>query len=253
MLQKIIDLENNFPKAFLDNKEMEFGIMFYDKENPTSYDSNHAIIYDFSNLQHALKTIKEFYLDNKLVPRIYSSRLDNEPENLFKRLNEAGFIIENKDHDKFFVKKTDCKITAADRLTFRRLRDIPTGFIDSIYDEDSYNEQGLQFERCKKYFSKALKCPNYHLIAGFLGNIPVTAASIQINNNGYARIDSVETGTAFRRNGYANELVRYLCTYFDSIGGEVLYLYSSVPEAIKIYNQAGFEQIAVINGWSACF
>jgi hypothetical protein len=72
-IHKIIDFEINFPRSFANVKKKSYGLLFHNTENPTSYDSNHAVILTGKDLNYIIGDIEKFYSEKKLIPRIYSS------------------------------------------------------------------------------------------------------------------------------------------------------------------------------------
>lgn len=63
------------PEAYADYAETPWGIMFYDLNNPTMHDVNHACILDNSRFNSALADIKEFYIKKVLFQEyIFTAR-----------------------------------------------------------------------------------------------------------------------------------------------------------------------------------
>ena len=68
----------NYPKSYSDFKYTDYGILYYNENNPFSYDSNHAVITmsdENCDYNKIIKDIKEFYLSKKLSPCIYSNHI----------------------------------------------------------------------------------------------------------------------------------------------------------------------------------
>lgn len=78
--------EDIFPKLFTNFEEREYGILFYNKKTPDSYDSNHAVIYKekISDLNLVLQEITSFYLNQCLHPSIYQA------------VGDTNYFIDNK-------------------------------------------------------------------------------------------------------------------------------------------------------------
>ena len=85
----LIECENKFSSEIANVEEKFYGKLFYNCDNPTSHDSNHAIILHFDcDLNKAMEDIKRSYVDKGLVPRIFQAYQERETEILlpfFKR------------------------------------------------------------------------------------------------------------------------------------------------------------------------
>ena len=82
----IISTENIFPSVFADTEKRSWGYIFHDHDNPTSHDSNHALIFDLhTNVNEIIEEIVNFYKDLNIEPRIYQSFGENE----FQIMNES--------------------------------------------------------------------------------------------------------------------------------------------------------------------
>ena len=58
-----------------------------------------------------------------------------------------------------------------------------------------------------------------------------------------ARVDDVVTHLEHRRKGYSRSLLHHLVNHHREVSRTELYLYSGVPEAIRIYEAAGFRKL----------
>ena len=61
LIDKIINFENNFAEIQSKVIEKPYGKIFYDQNNPLSFDSNHAFIHEDSDYEFAIKDIVTFY------------------------------------------------------------------------------------------------------------------------------------------------------------------------------------------------
>ena len=71
--------EDNFPKEIASYEMREWGILFYDQDNPLSRDCNHALIYKqkIKDLGKVLEEIVQFYQEKGITPSFYQSVTDN--------------------------------------------------------------------------------------------------------------------------------------------------------------------------------
>ncbi len=242
---KIVKSEYRFPSLFSNLSEVEYGLLFYNEFIPDSHDGNHAIIIDTSDFDTAVKQVKEFYLSKKLVPRIYSALINGQLNEITPFLKKYGFIIQSYDKSKYMihqkVKKLDIPIT----LDIKRVRKIDDDILNNVFEKED-------IDRCRIIFEESLKSENYHLIVAYHNGIPVTTASIEFQQNGVGRVDSVETGIPYRGNGYAHQITKFFVDYHYQHSDDLLYLYSNNPTAIKIYAEAGFTEYEYsFESWSA--
>lgn len=104
-----------------------------------------------------------------------------------------------------------------------------------------------------KVLERYVLLDNFHLLVGYLGNKPVTMASVNLMDNGLSRVDDVLTHRDYRGKGYGRALIHYLVNYHSIISSNSLYLYASNPVALKIYRQVGFvdfqEKLATWYAW----
>lgn len=232
-IQKIIDFEINFPRSFANVKKKDYGPLFHNTENPTSYDSNHAVILTGKDLNYIIGDIEKFYSEKKLIPRIYSSLQDDKLSNLKPHLVKHGFTISAEDKTLYLVHKYKSRIATPRNLAFKRVFELDNSIVSMLESQN--------VERIKILMKRHLKNDKFHLLIGYLyDETPVTMASIEYNDNGIARIDDVLTGINYRGRGYAKQITQYFVDYHYRHTNNIMYLNSENPTAIKIYKKAGF-------------
>lgn len=229
-LQKLIDLENNFSASFAAVCEKPYGRFFYNRDNPESHDSNHAIITDLScDLDLALAEITAFYRDKDLVPRIYASFQPGEFDRLQPYLLKYGYKI-NHGGDRLLVWGNPSRIKPNLKLEVERVRVAGPGVIEMISPEGEWWVKVLQ---------KILLQPDFHLLVGSVRRNPVCIASLYFMD-GLTRLDDVITAAGQRGKGYGSTLIDYAVRYHASLSANALYLWAVNPAAIRIYQAAGF-------------
>ena len=240
--QKIINTEYIFPKSFSNLQETYYGMLFYNKDNPDSHDSNHAIISKYdenTDFDGIIKEIKEFYLSKNLSPRIYSNLIPGQLEKIKDCLIKHGFEFEN--YDNFYLIHTaDCKINEPHTLNIRRINQgDDLSFIFKIFAVLENRSGGA--DRVYKIVKKRLHLPEYNMFVGYLEDgTPVTTAAIEYIN-GVALVDEVETAEEYRGKGYARQLTRFWVDWhYKNHKDCLLYLMYNNPTAGRIYREAGF-------------
>ncbi|MDD2331203.1 MAG: GNAT family N-acetyltransferase [Candidatus Cloacimonetes bacterium] len=233
-VNRLIETELNFAKRFTNVTPKPYGLIYWNEANKESHDSNHAIITDFVGVEASLKDIVNFYKAKGITPRLYPSLKDKELDILSQPLENHGFIL-NHHPNKYYLHERESSITPAAGVHIERIRQMTTQLRDYIIA----NQQG---EHTIKVVQRHLSHPNYHLLGAFVADELVAVASVNIFA-GYSRVDDVHTHISYRGKGYSSALIHYLVSYHKRQSENHLYLYSSMPEAIRVYEKAGFIQI----------
>ena len=246
-LEKIKHLEYFFPKIFTEMEERDFGVMFYNTENPDSHDSNHAVIINDCDYEKALGEIKGFYHSKNLEPRIYSSLEEGQLQNIRPYLERASFKIDDFGYAEYLVYNGKSAITEPHTLDFRRFNaNGDLSVFTKIYQDDGtvFRTQGVVRRRAAN--------PDYYLYIGYAGDTPVVMASFQFDENMSARLDEVETAEAHRGKGYARQITRHLTDVFEKQSGKLFFAWAENDTAQRVYMQGGFEIKYKLPAWSAC-
>ena len=244
-LEKIKYLEYYFPQIFADTESRNFGVMFYNTDNFDSHDSNHAVIINDCDREQAVSDIKNFYLSNKLNPRIYSSLEDDQLDKLRPILESHNFQVDDYGYTDYLVWNGKSNITEPYTLDFRRFTiDDDFNVFACITGEDSV-------ERTQKVIRRRISCPDYYLYIGYTNGVPVIMSSFQFDENMTARLDEVETAHAYQGRGYARQMTRHLTEVFDQNGGKLFFTWAANDTAQRVYLNGGFEVKYKLPSWSA--
>lgn len=238
LMAQLKETETHFPKNFADFEEREYGIFFYDLNNPDSYDSNHAVLHKehIGDLTFVLREISRFYLSKQLTPRIYQifdTGFFEKEEDIFTK---CGYELETGEPVKFYLLDGENLIQPKDRLSIRRLREWNDRIGSDIF-------LPADKEYTAKVIRRALKDDNFHFYAGFLEKKMVCCASVYRSAYGMARLDNVETAADFRRNGYMGELMSHIVGEYASAESIPLYEWPASEEAQRVYERIGFRKL----------
>lgn len=242
-IQKIIDCENNFPISFAEVVERPFGRIFYNNDNPESYDSNHALILNLDvDLPKSVDEIIAFYMERGLPPRIYHSFLEREQELLFPVLQEKGLaMMQFENH--FLLHKRPSTVSPHPELQVRQINAIDPEIVGLVHTEDEGDWTIRVLER-------HLHCSGFYLFGGYRGDKPVTIVSLKLMD-GYSRVDDMITHAAYRNQGYGRSIVHHLVNFHAQVSRNQLYLYVNNPIAYRMYQDAGFVHTCTLPGWVA--
>jgi len=233
-VNRLIDTELQFAKRFTGVLTKSYGLIYFNEANKESHDSNHAIITDFVGVEAALKDIAFFYKSRGITPRIYASLKDNELSQLLPHLQKQGFIVDMTNNS-YFLHETESIIQPVHGVYFDRLMQVRTDITELVL-QNGFGDWAV------KVLERHLRHPGYHLLGGFYDEELVTIASLNVFE-GYTRVDDVLTHVFYRGRGYSSALINHLVKYHKDISENHLYLYSAVPEAIKVYERAGFVKL----------
>jgi len=244
-LEKIIYMEHHFPEIFSDMEKRDFGILFYNKNNFDSNDSNHAIITKKCDYEAVLQEIKDFYLSKSLEPLIYSSLEENQLNEMSEYLTNSGFHINDYGYKDYLVWSGKTSIVEPYSLTFERFTK------NSDFDVFSELVESASLFRISEVIRRRVNDPNYYLFIGYDGEIPVVMASFQLDKNLTAMLDEVETAENQRGKGYARQITRHITNEFEKQGGKLFYTWAANETAQRVYLQGGFEVKYKLHSWSA--
>lgn len=231
-VEDIIHFENNYVCSFASVEERDFGLLFFNRGNPVSHDSNHALITKLDgDIDAAIDDVCAFYRNLGVAPRIYHGFVPGAREVLLPKLLARGFRMEEFD-EWYFVRSTDSLIESVAGFEVRRVQCLDPA-IRNIFKDEVWSVGVMERQIMRE---------DYHLLVGYVADLPVTVASLDIGRR-VARVDDVMTHPAHRRRGYGRALMHGLVSYHRNVSGTALYLYSGVTSAIRIYEAAGFRKL----------
>lgn len=244
---EMLQREVLFYELFTNKLVTEWGILYFNPENPSSYDSNHAHILDVKcNLKEAVEDIVKFYQKYGITPRIYTSSIVNELEMLQPILEQHCFTIKLV-KDTFMLFQRDRVELSTSRIDIHTIKRISKSVSELVYsgNDEGWGEWGI------KLWREAIRNPNFHLLGLFHNGKCMSVASLHLMN-GYSRVDDVKTHANFRGRHFGTQLISYLAVYHRNISENNLYLWSDNPIAIRIYKNVGFQELNInVPRWTA--
>jgi GNAT superfamily N-acetyltransferase len=240
LIDKIINFENNFAEVQSKVIEKPYGRIFYDANNPLSYDSNHAIINEDSDYDFASKDIVNIYQSIAITPRVYT--FTRNKSTVGQYLESKGFK-KSLDEICFFVQKNKKRIGIPQTLLYiKRLTHIDETLNELLSSDKDQGEWGY------KSLLKSIANENFYLLGGYTDDELVCIASLY-NKNDISRINDVFTKKDKRGKGYGSQLINFITDFNDKTLNTISYLIAHNPSAIKVYKKAGYEEIkAIVRG-----
>ncbi len=237
--------EIDFPSLFSKRLNRPWGVIYFDPNNPTSHDSNHAVITRGKAYRRILDEIMVTFEKFKIKPRLYDAFRPGQWEALEPLLTERGFAIEKRTWS-LMIRQTGKTHEVPITLNFKRQTSFDETLFKQLFEESEWPYAMPVQKTC---FSS----PKFYNFVGCLGEIPVVNASILNLGNGMYRIDDVETVLAFRGHGYAREMMAFLVHYFEKNIRGTLYLWVSNPVARRIYEEFGFVGSDILPSGSSAY
>ncbi len=236
--------EDLFPREFTRAIRRPWGMLYFNEDNPDSYDSNHALIFRdrADDLSAVLSEIAAFYRSRGLRPILYQSILDDGWfGEIAGELARAGFHAWQEEQ-RWMLLTQESRITA--RADVRRV---------TAWTEDLaihlYEAAGEPWEIAVA--RRQLENPNTLYFAAFEEDKPVGAIYGHVNDEGIVRIDYLLVAPAHRRKGLGRALTDAFVRHCRE---------NRLPCALwpdgegprRIYEEAGFRFVAAKMAGRAC-
>ena len=200
--------ENEFPGRFAECEEREYGLLFFMKDNPDSYDGNHVILYPdkIQNLGSILDEITDFYRKLNRRASIYHPFVPDYFEKNEAILNAHGYTYTREEAHRVMLLTAENEIAPNQQLDIRLVDGwdervaadilIPSG---EPWEVEVTRRRALQ-EGC-------------YLFVGYVDNRAVVYTDIHVSKYDNTRFDYIVTAKDQRGKGYASELIRFVVEY----------------------------------------
>lgn len=247
--EKIIKAEDNLITHCANRVTTSFGCLFYNEENKTSFDCNHALIYNYTDLPAAAEQIKAFYFGMAITPRIHSTGAEGESA-LPAFLQNAGWqICESAARRLLIFSGREPAPPPPAPLKIKRVSEIDADLYSCFVKNDNGGEW------CAKAAAACLKQGSIDVFAGYENGKCVGSASIDHDEQtGLSLLQDVFVNEEYRNKGYAKAIVNHALSYQLEHYDENIYLWVENPIARKIYLAAGFTPAGFdMPAWEASF
>lgn len=234
-----------FCESFTRKLETDYGVIFYNPDNPESHDSNHANIFRLDgDIDAILDDIVRVYRRRNLTPRIYNAYQEGELDVLRPHLEARGFTVQIHATTIFMLWHPTTIPEIDTPHALRRITQMSDDLIDLIHTDD---EGDWTINVLKNH----LHDERFHLLGLYDQGKCRAMASVKIMD-AYSRVDDVKTHRAFRGRHLGTTLMTFLLAYHSQHSTNALYLYANNPIAIKLYRNIGFQELELHQQhWSA--
>ena len=236
-LNKMFLEEDNFPKKITSYEERDWGILFYDKNNRLSRDSNHALIYEqkVQDIDQVLQEIVQFYQEKDIFPSIYQA-IDDEGYfmRISEKLEELGFgvVVESRD---FMALTDENTLEPNEQIVVKRVTEWDTRFSTEVINH--------AVKIAESQIAKvALQHPNTLFFVAYINDNPVGILYGHITNN-ICRIDRLFVSKNHPNIGVDSTLIHHFVEYCHQNNMENCYLWPDDEFTKQIYHQAGFRVV----------
>ena len=218
------------------------GVLFYNEDNPTYYDANHAHIWrKISNPDEVLSKIKDFYQSKSLVPRLYLYNLE-ENQACINALEMHGFQYESFTDDIQCWNGESTLLPHNSAIGIERVTD--TNVEEAMAVEMSiatFGEPSL----IKKAFEQTYRSPYFTYYLLKLDGKACCTANLFVSGN-QGRIESVATLESHRGQGLIGYILQHIQQQSIQLGLENLWIMPINAQVTKVYDKANFKSVGKI-------
>jgi predicted GNAT family acetyltransferase len=244
LTETIVQAENWFPQTFADVEKRDWGVLFVTPTIPDSHDGNHACVLNrCDDLTTVVDEIVDFYESRELTPRVNYISSDGDYIGLIETLEEASFIIENKNTMRLYLHRKPSRIVPEPCINVH--------LVDTVDDNLLANLISIGNMRMTKVIQRRTRRTDDWLFVGKDNGQVVSVALLERVGN-ICRVDEVNTAESHRGRGYASCVVHTMVNYYRNHLSEPLYLWTDNPVAERIYSKAGFVKVELsLTSWTA--
>ncbi|WP_407271141.1 GNAT family N-acetyltransferase [Radiobacillus sp. PE A8.2] len=238
-LQDVLELDFAFLETFTKRINTPWGALFFNNEQPTHYDSNHAHISESSeDPAVVIDEVINFYQSRKVIPRFYIYNIDKQ-QKLLTALSKTGFQYEELISPVQLWNNQIAKRLSSDDITIEKVTS--ENYQAAFEIECSITEFGGK-EAGEQVFETQFHHPAFtHYLLKYKGVASSTACVFTDGNQ--ARLESVATLEAFRGKGLVGELIHYIQNEVSKQGVSKLWVFPINESIEKVYQKYGFETV----------
>jgi GNAT superfamily N-acetyltransferase len=248
-LEEIFNLDFAYLTSFTQCLEREWGILFYNEEQPDYYDANHAHIRRLvEKPDEVIKEVFSFYQSKGLLPRFYIYNLDVQGE-FISQLKDNHFGYEElispvQLWDKKIIESSNIEEVTIELVTM-------DNFSEALDIECSIKEFGGRAVR-EKAFQQEFHNPQFtYYLLRYKGEACATACLFTAGNQ--ARVESVATLEEYRGKGLIGHLIRHIQSEAAKRDIANLWVFPINEKIEKIYHKYGFHTLEKLKMGHAFF
>lgn len=239
-LQEIARMDTAYLDTFSRRIDTLWGSFFYNEEQPTYYDANHAhIVNTCEDPEGIVKEITQFYQAKSLIPRLYLYQVEVH-QKLIATLLDHQYKYEEFSSPVQLWDNMQLKLPDNPHLTVEPLTD--ANYEEALAIECSIREFG-EPDTIKGAFREHYEHPAFtHYLLRRQGQ-PCSTACIFVDGD-QARLESVATHPNFRGEGLIGHLIAFIQQEVVKRGIRKLWVCPINEEVEKVYQRYGFKTVA---------
>jgi N-acetylglutamate synthase-like GNAT family acetyltransferase len=248
-LEEIFNLDFAYLNSFTQRLDREWGVLFYNEEQPDYYDANHAHIHRLvEKPDEVIKEVFSFYESRGLLPRFYIYNLDVQGEFISQlKANQFGYeelISAVQLWDKKINESSNLEEVTIELVTINN-------YSEALEIECSIKEFGGRAVR-EKAFQQEFQNPQFtYYLLRYKGEACATACLFTAGNQ--ARVESVATLEEYRGKGLIGHLIRHIQSEATKKEIAKLWVFPINEKIEKVYHKYGFHTIEKVKMGHAFF
>ncbi|WP_083248986.1 GNAT family N-acetyltransferase [Bacillus solimangrovi] len=243
----MIELDCEFITSFSNRVIRDWGIIFFNENQPTYYDANHAHIWKKTNNPNkVIEEVTSFFQSKNLIPRFYLYDIEKQ-NTLILLLKSKGFSYENLVSP---VQVWDGQISykpVRSGITIEQVT--KENYEESLEIQCSIKEFGGKSVR-EKAFANEFSNPNFTYYLLRSEGVACSTACLFTKGN-QAQVECVATLEEYRGKGLIGELIRYIQIESVKQRIEKLWIFPTNEKISQVYRKYGFETLAEIKSGHA--
>ncbi len=243
-IEELLRLQRAYYRVLSSWETRRWGIIGINLNNPTSHDSNHALLHSNvhpEQLAAILREGAEFYNERGVEPRVRYHTPPCSPD-LQQQAVTLGWTADNMEETwrAWPAHMLPEGIPQVPGLTISLVGVSQLQELFAIHNEEGAGEDAL---RRRKVWAALASHPETDCLLASLSGEPAASLAC-VWNAGWGSIEDVRTREPFRRRGICTALLRFAQQCALQRGAQGLYLYDIEEGPDRVYARAGFEFVA---------
>jgi N-acetylglutamate synthase-like GNAT family acetyltransferase len=237
-LQDIFKLDLSYYETFSKGMDRGWGTIFYNENQPTYYDANHAhVINECVDPVSVINEVINFFQSKNIVPRFYIYNL-NLQQNLVSELKNRNFRYEELVAPIQIWNNRVTDITHNHNVTIEKVTE--ENYQEALDIEGSIKEFGGR-DVIEKVYEEQFNHPSFtHYLLRYNGIACSTACVFEDGDQ--ARMESVATLEEYRGRGLIGVVIGMIQKEVLNRGIKKLWVFPINEKVEKVYQNMGLKQ-----------
>ncbi|NMH72522.1 GNAT family N-acetyltransferase [Bacillus sp. RO2] len=238
VLKQLEELNFALLQSFSNRKDLPWGVMFWNQDQPDYYDANHARVSELPEQpEKVIDEVISFYEQIQVIPRFYLYNIESLTS-FIHLLKEKGFQFEDFPE---LIQQWDGEVTPLTvnkNITIEKVT--ASNYPEAVEVECQIEEFGGRSVR-EKAFEMEFNDKRYtHFLLRYDG-VPCSTACLFVHGN-QGRVESVATIEAYRGKGLIGLLLQRIQQEAQTLQLEKLWIYPITKRVEKVYSRYGFSK-----------